>query len=161
MALFVRGSAVWLLAMSAGVVWAQPPVPVSLDTQEAREETVNALRDRAEMMKAEAEAVVLSQGGPIRGMTPDGQLFELIALEKGKPLYFITQNSNAAISTAADLVRNTAPYNVNGLGHTVGVWDGGSVLSTHQEFGGRVNVMDGAASNYHSTHVGGRLARRA
>ena len=43
---------------------------------------------------------------------------------------------------------------------TVGIWDGGSVLSTHQEFDGRVNVKDGAASHYHSTHVGGTIGAK-
>lgn len=42
------------------------------------------------------------------------------------------------------------------------MWDGGSVLSTHQEFNegasSRVNVRDGAASNYHATHVGCTIA---
>lgn len=68
-----------------------------------------------------------------------------------------TENVNAAISTAADLVRNTAPYNVNGGNWIAGVWDGGSARATHQEFGGRVTVMDGAASHYHSTHVAGTI----
>ena len=36
-------------------------------------------------------------------------------------------------------------------------WDGGSVLTTHQEFGGRVANLDGVASHYHSTHVGGTI----
>ena len=52
----------------------------------------------------------------------------------------ILDNEEAAISTAADLVRNTIPYDANGFGFTAGIWDGGSVLSTHQEFDGRVDL---------------------
>ncbi len=43
----------------------------------------------------------------------------------------------------------------------LGVWDAGSVLITHQEFGGRVAVGDPEGSptvHYHATHVGGILA---
>ncbi len=81
---------------------------------------------------------------------------ELMAIRNGKPIYYSTQNENAAISTAADLVRNE-PYNSDGSGLTVGVWDAGSVLASHQEFGSRVTIKDGALSNYHSTHVGGTI----
>ncbi|MCX6867902.1 MAG: S8 family serine peptidase, partial [Verrucomicrobia bacterium] len=46
---------------------------------------------------------------------------------------------------------------MSGTGVTIGLWDAGSARSTHQEFGGRVTVMDGAATFDHSTHVGGTL----
>ncbi|NTV03896.1 S8 family serine peptidase, partial [bacterium] len=39
------------------------------------------------------------------------------------------------------------------------VWDAGAVLTTHQEFGGRAVVRDGAPSvHYHATHVAGTMA---
>ena len=147
-----------ICAVLASAAYAQPgPVTVDLSTPAARAATVEAKRIEAEQRKARAEVEVRRYGGPIRGQTPDGQLFELVAWEDGGPVYFITQNRNAAISTAADLVRNTAPYNVNGSGYTVGVWDGGAVRDTHQEFGGRVNVIDTGATSYHSTHVAGTI----
>ena len=141
-----------------GPAWAQDVARVDLSTAAARQRTVEDLKQRSEARKQEAEAVVRSQGGSVRGETPTGALFELMAIEDGRPVYFMTNNVNAAISTAADLVRNTAPYNLNGDGLTAGIWDGGSVLSTHQEFGTRVNVIDAVASHYHSTHVGGTIA---
>ncbi|PCJ59513.1 MAG: hypothetical protein COA79_10730 [Planctomycetota bacterium] len=78
-------------------------------------------------------------------------------LQGNQLIYYSIHNSNAAISTGANLIRNTSPYLVNGNNFTVGIWDAGSVLSTHQEFGSRVNVMDGSSSNWHSTHVGGTV----
>jgi len=87
----------------------------------------------------------------------NGVLHELMAIHNGKPLYYYTLNVNAAISTAANLVCNTAPYNVDGSGVDVGVWDGGSVMTNHQEFGSRVVDMDGVSSHYHATHVGGTI----
>ncbi|MFP4501203.1 MAG: S8 family serine peptidase, partial [Candidatus Hydrogenedentota bacterium] len=130
---------------------------LDLSTPAARQAAVEAKRQAFELEQEQAEAVVRQMGGVVRGVTPDGRRFELIGIEKGRPVYYITDNENAAISTAADLVRNTSPYNVNGLGYTVGVWDGGAVLDTHQEFGGRVNVLDAVATSYHATHVAGTI----
>ena len=78
-------------------------------------------------------------------------------IENGKVYIYATNNVNAAISTGADLIRNTAPYNLNGTGTTVGIWDGGAVRSTHQEFGVRVTVGDNSFAANHSTHVGGTI----
>ena len=62
----------------------------------------------------------------IRGQVKD-RAFELERLREGRPVYVITQNTNAAISTAANRVRNFAPFLANGSGWTVGVWDAGAV----------------------------------
>ena len=52
-------------------------------------------------------------------------------------------------------------YNLNGstlFTRMVGVWDGGKVRTTHQEFGGRASQQDGAtALHYHATHVAGTM----
>ena len=64
---------------------------------------------------------------------------------------------NAAISAAVDQIRNTAPYNVNGAGWTVGVWDAGAARVSHQEYGGRVTILDGAPLHYHAAHVTGTI----
>src|SRR5262249_47540758 len=100
-----------------------------------------------------------AKGWRIRGEDANGRTFELMRLdENGAPLYYITDNLNAAISTGANLIRNTAPYNVNGSGFRVGVWDGGAILTNHQEFVGRVYVMDGTAKvGLHATHVAGTI----
>lgn len=138
---------------------AQPPqaVEIRLDTPEATLETVGALREQAEAEKRDSAALATRLRMPVSGETHDGRFFELMRLDDGRPVYYITTNVNAAISTAANLVRNTSPFNVDGTGIVVGIWDAGSVLSTHQEFGGRVTVKDGASSHYHATHVGGTI----
>ena len=68
-------------------------------------------------------------------------------------------NVDAADSTNVEHVTSggSLGLDLTGEGYTVGVWDAGSVLSTHQEFDGRVTVIDGAASHSHSTHVGGTI----
>ena len=103
---------------------------------------------------ARARATLL--GLPVRTQFPNGRVQEIADFNGERPLYLTTSNVNAAISTGANLLR-TSPYALSGAGVTIGLWDGGSARSTHQEFGGRVTVMDGAASIDHASHVGGTL----
>ena len=108
--------------------------------------------------RAIAVREALARGLPLRVERQDGHIHELADFVDGRPLYRTTLNKNAAISTGADILR-AAPYNADGAGWTVGIWDGGSVRKTHQEFaaGSRVNVMDEAVAADHSTHVGGTV----
>ena len=105
----------------------------------------------------EAITRAVARGLPRRVTRPDGTVMELMEFDGDRPVYAITHNVNAAISTGANLLQ-AAPFSLTGAGVTVGVWDGGAVRATHQEFGGRVTVKDGAAPLDHSTHVGGTIA---
>ena len=103
-----------------------------------------------------ARARAAARGLPLRIIQPNGRIQEITDFSGDEPVYFTTENANAAISTGANLLR-TSPYSLSGAGLTIGIWDGGSARTTHQEFGGRVTVKDGAASIDHATHVGGTL----
>ena len=103
-----------------------------------------------------ARARATLRGLPLRTVLPNGRVQEIADFDGDRPLYLTTDNVNAAISTGANLLR-TSPYSLTGSGVTIGLWDGGSGRSTHQEFGGRMIVMDGAAAIDHATHVGGTL----
>lgn len=99
-------------------------------------------------------------GLPMEGDRPGGGRFALVGFEGDRPIYDRTENVNAAISTAANLVRQAAPYSVDGAGIVIGLWEaGGSPLATHQEFGApsRVTIVDATASSSHATHVAGTL----
>ena len=98
-----------------------------------------------------------ARGLPRRVTRADGTVMELMFFDGDRPVFAITHNVNAAISTGANLLQ-AAPFSITGTGVTVGVWDGGAVRATHQEFGGRVTVKDGASPLDHSTHVGGTIA---
>ncbi|MFO7936212.1 MAG: S8 family serine peptidase [Kiritimatiellia bacterium] len=121
-----------------------------------RASVVAEIRDFEIRRRNNAHQEARAAGLPIRGQRKDGHIFELVDIIDGVPLYHTTLNANAAISTGADILR-MSPYNADGNGWTAGIWDGGSVRSTHQEFSGRVNVMDGAAPVDHATHVGGTV----
>lgn len=105
----------------------------------------------------EAITIAAARGLPRRVTRPDGAVMELMEFDGDRPVFAITHNVSAAISTGANLLQ-AAPFSLTGSGVTVGVWDGGAVRATHQEFGGRVTVKDGAAPLDHATHVGGTIA---
>ena len=63
--------------------------------------------------------------------------------------------SNRAI-TQVD-VAQSAPYNLDGSGVTVLVYDGGTARATHNDFSGRLTVIDGSGQHYHPTHVAGTI----
>ncbi len=71
----------------------------------------------------------------------------------------IETNVNAADSTNADQLRagEALGLNLSGTGLVISLWDGGSILSTHQELTGRVTLVDGAGNSSHATHVAGTI----
>ncbi|TVQ77774.1 MAG: hypothetical protein EA380_06970 [Phycisphaeraceae bacterium] len=52
---------------------------------------------------------------------------------------------------------NNAPYNLDGTGITVMVYDGGVARNTHVDFEGRLTVHDGSGLSNHATHVAGTI----
>ncbi len=121
-----------------------------------REKLVREKRETERLRLSDVRAKAAGRNIPIRIKHTDGTLRELRGFRGERPLYYTTLNANAAVSTAADLLQ-AAPYNLDGSSLTVGVWDGGGIRSTHQEFGGRVTIKDGASIINHATHVGGTI----
>jgi len=151
------GFVIAVTALFVTAVQSEKPA-IDLSSVSARAKTVQALESEAQFQKEEALAVAAVNGLPVRGTTPDGATFELMKIAGGEPLYYITHNKNAAITTAAHRVRNTAPYLVNGTGLIAGAWDDGVARATHVEFGGRAAVMDGSTDvATHATLVCGTL----
>jgi hypothetical protein len=122
-----------------------------------RAAAVAEVRTLQEQRKAAAVARAQERGLPVRVQRPDGTVQEVVELdESGEPLYFTTHNLNAAISTGADVLRTVT--GLTGSGVVIGMWDGGSGRSTHQEFAsGSMVVKDGSPSIDHATHVGGTM----
>ncbi len=133
-----------------------PRNPVRFGPKRNRHDIVSELRAKQRWERWQAIWWARLHGIPIRIETKT-VLMELIAVENGKPVYNQTTNVDAAISTAADQVRNMPPFNVDGSGWTVGIWDGGWARPTHQEFGGRVNALGSGSVHYHATHVAGTI----
>jgi hypothetical protein len=127
---------------------------------ESLEQKAVEWRIRDSLRYVEAVDKAKEKGWPVR--TVDSNRITEIAFldERGMPVYRTTTNTDAAISTQTDLVHSGggAGYDLNGEMMTVGEWDGGAVLGTHEILTGRVTQMDTPAGNSdHATHVAGTL----
>lgn len=66
-------------------------------------------------------------------------------------------NDLSRARTRAEEVQ-AAPYNLDGAGIDLGIWDGGRIFA-HPDFGTRLNMIDlGGAFSNHATHVAGTMA---
>jgi hypothetical protein len=131
-----------------------PAVRLSRPVDRAR--VVARLQEAETKRRQNARDRATLRGLPLRTVFPNGRIQEIADFDGDSPVYLTTQNVNAAISTGANLLR-TSPHSLTGAGVTIGLWDGGSGRSTHQEFGGRITVMDASSSIDHATHVSGTL----
>lgn len=114
---------------------------------EAEEVRMEAIRLKAERL-----------GIPLRIDGPGHRVAMLHDFRGDEPVYRTTLNANAAISSGANLLF-PSPYTLSGNGVKVGVWDAGSVRSTHQELTGRVTLRNASAAiDDHATHVAGTVA---
>ena len=124
-----------------------------------RAEVVAEMRVLEERQRMAVLAKAKELNVPLRIDGPGENVSELYDFRGTEPIYRRTMNLNAAISSRANAV-NPAPYNLDGTGIQVGIWDKGRVRTTHQELLGRVTVMDPETNQTdedHSTHVAGTV----
>ncbi|MGD8453775.1 MAG: S8 family serine peptidase [Phycisphaerae bacterium] len=138
----------FLLVVS--VAWGQEPV--------ATGQSVTIL-DRAQ-----AQTYARDNGWQVRHVGHNGRTYELQAIVRGIPRYFVTHNLNAADSVSSDELwpGYSSGLNLTGSGITLGVWDGDAVETTHPEFSSpgaaRAVQMDNpAGTGDHATHVAGTM----
>ncbi|WP_127846678.1 S8 family serine peptidase [Psychroflexus aestuariivivens] len=81
-------------------------------------------------------------------------------LDDGTPVFIETHNFNAAITVATNELYQGGSLNLSlsGAGFEIGVWDGGNVRDTHQEFDNRVINQESGSLSSHATHVSGTIA---
>lgn len=91
----------------------------------------------------------------LKDVSPSGELY-----------YVSTYNEGASNTARANRLYSggTLGLNIQGQNMTAGIWDGGVVRATHQEFlqglFPKVNVVDGGAASNHGTHVAGTIAAK-
>ena len=109
-------------------------------------------------------ATIIDEVAALNGLVIELPLAELMALadedivewvEPPLPEFTPVNNSNRA-RVQADTVQ-AAPYNLDGSGVTVLVYDAGTARATHEDFQGRLTVHDNSGMHYHSTHVAGTI----
>jgi len=76
-------------------------------------------------------------------------------IEPPLPKFSELNNSNRVV-TQADVVQ-AAPYNLSGNGVSVMVYDGGTIFTSHPDFGGRATNRDSDSVSDHATHVSGTI----
>lgn len=67
-----------------------------------------------------------------------------------------TFNAGNRVRVQADTAQ-AAPYNLNGAGVTVFVYDGGTIRASHDDYSGRATVLDSDSVSFHATHVAGTV----
>ena len=118
---------------------------------------------RTKEVKDSINARLAEQSGNVKvtEISESGDLIGLVGFDRrGFPVFYTSDNSNAAATVGTNLVVAGAPngYGLTGNGMVIGEWDGGSVLGTHQELTGRVTQIDNPSSNSdHATHVAGTM----
>ncbi|MFK7832787.1 MAG: S8 family serine peptidase [Winogradskyella sp.] len=120
--------------------------------------------------EARVNAYLLSKGVKRRHVNADGSEFEIRDIINGHPIYYATDNTEAAIATKTNQLQvgGALGLDLDGSGMTVGVWDGGPVQSSHPEFAippisSRVLGIDSetpdgdSGFSNHGTHVAGTI----
>jgi hypothetical protein len=150
---------VWLtLSFVNGPAQAQP-----LDPELSPECAALVERLTAQSRARKAEAIVWALCNDMPIYENDGrQVRELMAVWDGRPVYYTTTNVESAIAVATDQVRDVLPWDLDGEGLRVGVWDEGIVRRSHPEFmepdgQSRVAARDSVTISPHATHVAGTI----
>jgi hypothetical protein len=149
--------ALFSASMASSPISEVSPSKFNLSNPQQRKAFVDTLRERRQPGIERAKEYLRRTGKP-KKWTDGVNVFELMAIENGQFIVYSTANANSAISIAADVVRDEPYYWMSGEGITVGVWDEGLALQSHQELIGRVHPKDAANNSSHSTHVTGTIA---
>lgn len=124
---------------------------VNLDTLVAQVQALNG--SVIATSKASSSAVVLIDKNRIEDLA---RLNGVKLLEPAPPPKQ-RLNDGMRRNMGTDLVANS-PYNLDGSGTKVGIWDGGTVAQTHADFKDRLTIVDKHIStDDHATHVAGTL----
>ncbi|MCH7528489.1 MAG: hypothetical protein IH972_02940, partial [Candidatus Marinimicrobia bacterium] len=118
------------------------------------------LLEQRSRQQLELRALVSPEEMGLR-LLSSGRVAQLQRLAGRRPVYYITDNLNAARTVATQRLWSGGGLGLalTGGGVTVAVWDGGGALASHQEFGGRVTRMDATLPVIdHATHVAGTIA---
>lgn len=90
----------------------------------------------------------------------DGNEAVLVDIIDGHPQYMATHNLEARHTTGVEYIQSENGMNLplHGANLIIGVWDGGLVLNSHQEFQSRIKNKLGSDYSNHATHVTGTIA---
>jgi hypothetical protein len=134
-----------------------PAVKFDLNDPSQRQLFAETLAQKRQAGIERARQFLLDTGRPKR-WTDGRAVYELMSIENGQPIIFMTLCINSAISIAGDVVPDNPYYQMRGDSIIAGVWDEGIARISHQELAGRIVAKDGSSLSNHSTLVSGVLA---
>ncbi|TFV37856.1 S8 family serine peptidase [Bradyrhizobium niftali] len=106
-----------------------------------------------ETSKASSSAVILIEPRRIEDLARSNSVKTIEAAPPAKQRY----NDLVRRAIGAELLQK-APYGLTGAGVKVGIWDGGLVAQSHEDFKNRLTIgSTGASVDRHATHVAGTL----
>lgn len=154
-----------ILLPAFAVVYGQTPEEKEWIRKHYDIRLLERIADSIKTVKAANKEYALRQAEiynwPLSFTDGDGNLSELIGVERDTvPLYYITHNVAAAVSTRTNYLHTGGALGLelDGGNMYMAVWDGGHIKETHQEFAGRVFQGDGPwLVSPHATHVTGTI----
>jgi len=156
-ALILIGSLIFSTAVHAQVI---------TNTRLLRQAAVD-FKIKYEANYARAMQLAKEKSWPLSYHTRNGQRAVLVGVNDfNMPKYYISYNNTiAAATTRANQLWSggRTGFNLSGssdnLKNKIGMWDAGTILTTHVELNGRVTLKDNPVNddNDHSTHVAGTL----
>lgn len=120
------------------------------------------VKEREIREKNEVEEFARNNNLPIFKENKNGGFDQLMRIGfGGVPIYYSIDNAEAAISTRVPHLRSggSLGLNLTGTGMVPRMWDGGPIHN-HQEYTGRITMVDGTTRNsnsFHSIHVMGTI----
>ena len=143
----------------AFVLLAASPSALAQTDRDQLESRAAEKTSEAQQQRLEAEARAAELALPVRKELDDGRVAELQRFEGDQPIYYVTHNANAADTVSTDEVHpgGSLGLSLDGSAQTMGIWDGGRVLASHQELAGRVINLQAVPFSNHSTHVAGTM----
>lgn len=139
-----------------------------IDTEQRNRLLEDSIAVIAQQQVAASNAAAWAQREGIAAdiVLPDGAVSSIVDVGgDGAPRFLRTQNAVSADTISTDEVRpgGSTGLNLTGTNTLIGIWDGGDVRLTHQEFttnGARAFDSDGTSplgEQLHPTHVAGTL----
>ncbi len=126
------------------------------------EELYKQFKQREQTEKQKALTFAKKNDIPVFKKNKSGGFDELMyLLPSGEPIYYSTDNVDAATSTRVNFLRSGGGLGLNltGTGMVPRMWDGGPIHN-HQEYAGRITMVDGTTRNtnsFHAIHVMGTI----
>lgn len=119
------------------------------------------VKNREHKEKLEAENYAKQNNIPLFKENKEGGFDQLMRITNGVPVYYSIHNAQAAISTRVPFLQSggSLGLNLTGSGMVPRVWDGGPIHN-HQEYAGRITLVDGTVRNtnsFHAIHVTGTI----